>query len=129
MDARRNLSVNAPGRTEAGPATSTIDRAIARVTALEREKAARLLATGKAGGWVRVLDKVERFVDHLDSVRRTRAARRIMADLLTRRVGHGRAALLLREVVGRQKGGWLAKDLRAWVARRKKSRPLGRRSR
>jgi gamma-polyglutamate synthase len=44
-----------------------------------------------------------------------------MGDLFTRRIGHGRAALLLRDVVARQKGGWMVKDLRAWVARRKRS--------
>ncbi len=99
---------------------AALDRAIARLAALEVEKAARLTSTGKVGVGARVLARVERFVDHLDSVRRTRAARRIMADLFARRVGHGRAALLLREVVGRQKGGWLAKDLAAWVGRRRR---------
>jgi len=123
LDAREVLAALTRARAASSPDWAahapTLDRAIARLTALEREKAARLTATGKAGLWVRALDRVERFVDHLDSVRRTRAVRRIMADLFARRVGHGRAALLVREVVGRQKGGWLAKDLRGWVARRR----------
>ncbi len=123
LDAREVRAALVRARADPSPEwtahAARLDQAIARVGALADEKAGRLVATGKAALWVRALDRVERFVDHLDSVQRTRAVRRIMVDLFARRVGHGRAALLLREIVGRQKGGWLAKDLKAWVGRRR----------
>jgi hypothetical protein len=59
----------------------------------------------------RVLDRIEPFVDHLDSVRRSRRAARIMEDLFDQRVSQGRAAVLLRDLVARGKGGWLAADV------------------
>ncbi len=95
-----------------------LDKAIARMTALEADKRAALKSTGKAGVAAQVLGRLERFVDHLDSVRRTYAARRILNDLYAGRLGHGRAAILMRDVVGRGKGGWLMKDIRKWNDRR-----------
>jgi hypothetical protein len=41
-----------------------------------------------------------------------------MDDLFEVRIGQGRAALLLRELVAREKGGWLAKDVARWRERR-----------
>jgi gamma-polyglutamate synthase len=103
---------------EWSPHAPMLDKAIARMTALAAEKRAALKSTGKAGVFARFLGRVERFVDHLDSVRRTAAARRILADLYAGRLGHGRAAILMRDVVGRGKGGWLMKDIRKWNERR-----------
>ncbi len=92
-----------------------VKSAIAKLTQIEKEKAARLEGSGKAGLFTRFLGQVEQLVDHLDSVRRGNRARRVMTDLFAARIGHGRAAILLREVTGRQKGGWLARDLAAWL--------------
>jgi hypothetical protein len=58
----------------------------------------------------RILVGIEPVVDHLDSVRRSRRAVRIMEDLFEKRVSQGRAAVLLRDLVARGKGGWLASD-------------------
>ncbi|WP_437936313.1 capsule biosynthesis protein CapB [Sorangium sp. So ce341] len=96
-----------------------IDGAIRRLEALDKEKTAALVVTGKTGVGTKVLLRIEQFVDHLDSVRRTRWAKIVMNDLFAMRIGHGQAALLLREIVGRQKGGWLAKDLAKWVEKRR----------
>ncbi len=89
-----------------------------RLEAVEREKTTRLHTAETAGLWRRALGRVEALVDHLDSVRRTARAQAIMADLFAHRVGHGRAAILLREVTYRQKGGWLARDLTKALGRR-----------
>ena len=112
--------LRASGAEDWAPQHSLLDSVIERLGKLEAEKSRRLVSSGKASLTVRVLSRVEAFVDHLDSVRRTRLAAKVMGDLFTRRVGHGQAALLLREVTGRQKGGWLAKDLAKWRATRKK---------
>jgi poly-gamma-glutamate synthase PgsB/CapB len=96
---------------------------ITRLADLERVKAARLQSSSKVGLGARVLGRVEQLVDHLDAVRRGNLAGRVMNDLYAARVGHGRAALLLREVTARQKGGWLAKDLAAWVGGRRPQDP------
>jgi gamma-polyglutamate synthase len=91
---------------------------IARLEQMVQDKQSRLHATGKADLFTKVASAIEATVDHLDSARRSRIAGRVMQDLFAARVGHGRAALLLRDITGRQKGGWLAKDLKAWFAKR-----------
>ncbi|HKO91313.1 MAG TPA: capsule biosynthesis protein CapB, partial [Polyangiaceae bacterium] len=90
---------------------------IARLESLVQEKTARLESQSSAGPWARVLGYVEAWVDHLDSARRSTFAGRVLVDLFAARVGHGRAALLLREVTARQKGGWLLKDLKRWASK------------
>ncbi|AKT36952.1 capsule biosynthesis protein CapB [Chondromyces crocatus] len=113
---------------------SLVESAIKRLETLDRDKTAGLDAVAKAGMMKKVLGRLEQGVDHLDSVRRTYRARRVMNDLFAQRVGHSGAALLLREIVGRGKGGWLYKDVtemqekwggrfRAWKAKRKAPKP------
>ncbi len=106
-------SFRAEGR-EWSQHTAMLDNAILRLVSLAKDKRSALQSTGKAGIGASILGRFERFVDHLDSVRRTTWARRIMDDLYAGRLGHGRAAILMRDVVGRGKGGWLVKDLRKW---------------
>jgi hypothetical protein len=91
---------------------------LGRLESLVQEKTQRLVSQSSAGPWARVLRYVEAWVDHLDSARRSKFAGRVLVDVFAARIGHGRAALLLREVTGRQKGGWLLKDLKRWAARR-----------
>ncbi|MGK3977253.1 HEAT repeat domain-containing protein [Sorangium sp. So ce118] len=107
------------GGAEWAEHANLIDGAIRRLEALDKEKTAALVVTGKTGVGTKVLLRIEQFVDHMDSVRRTRWAKIVMDDLFAMRIGHGQAALLLREIVGRQKGGWLAKDLAKWVEKRR----------
>jgi gamma-polyglutamate synthase len=77
---------------------------------VEAARAARLRGAPKRTRMARLLDGIEPVVDHLDSVRRSGRAGRIMDDLFERRVSQGRAAVLLRDLVARGKGGWLASD-------------------
>jgi hypothetical protein len=71
----------------------------------------------KRDSFDRVAGVFEGGLDYLDAVLRYRAAREIMDDLAERRISHGRASLEMRTLVGRQKGGWLAKSLRKrWKA-------------
>jgi len=100
-----------------------ISAAMERLSNLEKDKVTKLQSTGKAGLGQRVLNKVEQLFDHLDSVRRTNTANRVMADLFAARVGHGQAAILLRDVTGRSKGGWLYKDLKKWIAKQEERFP------
>ncbi|HEU4582984.1 MAG TPA: capsule biosynthesis protein CapB [Polyangiaceae bacterium] len=90
---------------------------LARLDTLVQEKTQRLVSQSSAGPWARILRYVEAWVDHLDSARRSKFAGRVLVDLFAARIGHGRAALLLREVTARQKGGWLLKDIKRWKAK------------
>ncbi len=90
---------------------------IARLEALVQERTARLASQTSAGALARALGYVEAWVDHYDSARRSKFAARVLLDLFAARIGHGRAALLLREVTARQKGGWLLKDLKRVLAK------------
>ncbi len=118
-----HVGVASSGPREWAPHTALLESAIARLESLSREKQSALESTGKSGLAATVLGKLERFVDHLDSVRRTTWASRILRDLYASRLGHGRAALLMREVVARGKGGWLLKDIHKWTARLAKKPP------
>jgi poly-gamma-glutamate synthase PgsB/CapB len=77
---------------------------------VETARAARLRGAPKRSRIAMLLDRIEPVVDHLDSVRRSGRAARIMDDLFEKRVSQGRAAVLLRDLVARGKGGWLASD-------------------
>ena len=118
IDCREALEALRVAQSSGDPAwaehANLIDGAIRRLEALDREKTAGLTVVGKAGVGAKILLRVEQMVDHLDSIRRTNRARAVMADLFARRIGHGKAAILLREIVGRGKGGWLVKDLAHW---------------
>ncbi|WP_437894879.1 capsule biosynthesis protein CapB [Sorangium sp. So ce124] len=123
IDLREALAATRAAKEQGGAGwaehANLIDGAIRRLEALDKEKTAALVVTGKTGVGTKVLLRIEQFVDHMDSVRRTRWAKIVMDDLFAMRIGHGQAALLLREIVGRQKGGWLAKDLAKWVEKRR----------
>lgn len=72
---------------------------------------------GRKGPLARVLNWVEPWLDHLDSIRRSRGAAKIMTALFAQRISQAKAAILLRDLVSRQKGGWLAKDVERWTKR------------
>jgi hypothetical protein len=96
-----------PWRAELCATTEHLERVVS-------ERTTRLEATTARKGWLEgLLGRVEPFLDHLDSIRRFRTAKRIMADLGAQRVGQAQAGRLLRDLVARGKGGWLAKDWRA----------------
>lgn len=85
------------------------------LTRVEAARASRLRGAPKRSRVAQLLDRIEPVVDHLDSVRRSGRAARIMEDLFEKRVSQGRAAVLLRDLVARGKGGWLASD---WTSKK-----------
>lgn len=78
------------------------DLAAERVAALGRRRR-RLSLRGA------LLAGIESSLDYLHSVHRRRRARRILDDLVDQRISHPRAAALMRELNGLQKGGWLTR--------------------
>lgn len=61
---------------------------------------------------------VEAFIDASDAVRRRKASDRIYASLIAEQISNQRAAAELKELTSRQKGGWLAKSIKARRERR-----------
>jgi hypothetical protein len=84
----------------------------AKLVRVHRDKLAALgVVHGK--DWLgRAIDQAERWIDPIDSVRRHRRAKRVMRDLVAQRISHDRAAVEMRRLYDRQKGGWLGEALR-----------------
>ncbi len=101
--------VGAAAAREAGAVARDLDGA--RRLLAERRAAceAALGAGGRAGG--RLASAAERVLDVWDGVRRRWRADRTTDDLVAGRISHERAARELRELMKRQKGGWLARLL------------------
>jgi poly-gamma-glutamate synthase PgsB/CapB len=98
------------------------DRVRSKLEAVYAKRVALLRTQTKRDSFDQVAGVLEGGVDYLDAILRYRASRQIMDDLAERRISHGRAALEMRTLVGRQKGGWLAKSLRKrWKAFRRQS--------
>lgn len=77
-----------------------------------------LTATATRSRLARAADWIEGGVDFADAVARRRRADAVLADLVAGRLSHGRAALRMRDLVSRGKGGWLAKSLAGRRSRR-----------
>lgn len=90
---------------------------------------ARVKAQAKTGGRSTVISRVfgavEAFLDAGDAVRRRRLADRIYRDLADERISAQRAALELRELIRRQKGGWLERRVQGWLAALRDNRAAG----
>lgn len=85
-----------------------IGRTDAEVTSSMKDVHRDLEAARHRRGWLRsILLVVESFLDAGDAVGRRKRANRIYRDLLHERIGHERAALELKNLNRRQKGGWL----------------------
>jgi hypothetical protein len=82
-----------------------------RLGPLRQEKAARLRTAQRQSLLMRLCGYIEPFVDHLDAIRRHRRSVHIMRQLVSGKMSQARAVETLRALTGRQKGGWLAKDL------------------
>ncbi len=95
---------------------ANVERAASEIRSHLREGAT------SGGRGQRLLEWVEGLLDAGDAVRRRRAADRIYLDLRRERISHARAALELHELDRRQKGGWVLRELRAMVARRRSPR-------
>jgi poly-gamma-glutamate synthase PgsB/CapB len=88
------------------------ERIRSKLEAVYKARITLLRTQTKRDGFDRVAGVLEGGLDYLDAVLRYRAAQQVMDDLAERRISHGRASLEMRNLVGRQKGGWLAKSLR-----------------
>ena len=84
-----------------------------------RRKAALDVDTGSSGpasqkkaGWKEsAIGWVEGWLDFLDGARRFHESAGIMRDLVDARIAHPKAAVLMRDIYTREKGGWLYKRL------------------
>ncbi len=68
---------------------------------------------GSSGGGIagRIVDGLEAFLDSTDAIARRRAADRIYRAMIAEQISSQRAAVELKKLTSRQKGGWLAADL------------------
>jgi len=75
--------------------------------------AARETMTASRGGgrFAHLSSTLENFLDPGDAIRRRRKADRIYRDMIDERISHDRAALELKKLTARQKGGWLEGDV------------------
>ncbi len=76
-----------------------------------KEETRGRLARAAARLFERALAALERALDSGDSKRRRRLAEQVLRDLVDQRISHERAAAELRDLMKRQKGGWLAKAI------------------
>ncbi|MBL9106347.1 MAG: hypothetical protein JNL82_35825 [Myxococcales bacterium] len=87
-------------------------RVLASATALHQARRQGLGGRARSGRMTAVVGWLEGWIDFVDAVVRQRRAARVMRDLARQRIGHARAALVMRELDARAKGGWLA---RRWL--------------
>jgi poly-gamma-glutamate synthase PgsB/CapB len=89
---------------------ANLDKRLAEIKAAAAASGAQ--PTG--GLAARLLLLLEAFQDSGDAVRRRRKANRIYRDMVRQQISLDRAVVELQELTKRQKGGWLAKDLRRY---------------
>lgn len=82
---------------------------LSQVTAIASTKQRALGATAKPSRFDKVIDGFEATVDFLDAVRRRHEADGVIEQIANETISHGEAAVVMRDIVGRQKGGWIKK--------------------
>ncbi|HLL84341.1 MAG TPA: hypothetical protein VK420_16885 [Longimicrobium sp.] len=85
---------------------------LAKVEALHAERVAGLAVRRGQDRLSRWLGGVEKGVDYLDAIFRRRRSEQVMRDLADERISHARAAMEMRHLHDRQKGGWLEERIR-----------------
>jgi hypothetical protein len=96
---------------------SQAEHVVQHLKKLESEKTARLTATRQRSVLGSVLGFIEPWVDHLDAISRYGGAVVTMRDLALGKLSQATAVERLRDLMGRQKGGWLVKDVEKWRRR------------
>jgi gamma-polyglutamate synthase len=93
--------------------TALLDTVLGRLRGIVERRAAAMSArrARTLGDRLRLLIGVT--FDHLDSVRRQSAARRVLEDLIAGRVSHAAAALEMRSILARAKGAWALRSKQA----------------
>lgn len=90
-----------------------MERARMRADKIFQEKRAKL---GQSGGTTMVdqfFTWLEGWFDNLDSIRRYRQSQRVNQTIVEHRISLARAAIEMRNIYARQKGGWLAKVIKS----------------
>lgn len=83
-----------------------------RKVALDVDTGSSAPAGQKKAGWKETaIGWVEGWLDFLDGARRFHESAGIMRDLVNARIAHAKAAVLMRDIYTREKGGWLYKSL------------------
>jgi len=83
-----------------------------RKAALDVDTGSNAPAGQKKAGWKEsAVGWVEGWLDFLDGARRFHESAGIMRDLVHARIAHSKAAVLMRDIYTREKGGWLYKRL------------------
>ncbi len=89
-----------------------ISSAIRYVESEYEKKLEQLSDVGGHGFLSHVCSVLEQVVDTRDSRRRRKLADSVLKDLVHERISHEQAAIVLRDLTKRQKGGWLERDMR-----------------
>lgn len=111
----RQVLANQPVRQPSPEETVLRDRIRNKLDNIYNTRVAKMSAQTKKDNLDRFARVFEGMVDYLDSIRRHNQTKQVMNDLVEKRISHGRAAIEMRQLVARQKGGWLAKGLRKWM--------------
>lgn len=108
----RAVLARAPHHPATDDELAARQRIAARVEAIWKRRKDALVEQRQAGYADRLAAWGEGWLDWIDSARRSRAAYQLIDDLVALRISHQRAAVEMRKLVGRIKGGWLIKALR-----------------
>ncbi len=102
-----SLSVN-----QTASAQQQIEAAIKHVDAEYAKKMEQLGEVKKEGILNHIFSIFEQILDTRDSRKRRKKADSVINDLIKERISHEQAAIVLRDLTKRQKGGWLEHDIR-----------------
>ncbi len=108
----RAILARTPRHAPSPDEIATRARIASKVETIWTRRLGGLAEQRRAGFLDRLAAWGEGWLDWMDSMRRTHAARQIVDDLVHHRISHGRASVEMRALVGRIKGGWLIKALR-----------------
>ena len=89
-----------------------VERARLRAEKIFEGKRGKLDQSGGNSMTDRALTWLEGWFDNLDSIRRYRQSKRVNRSIVYQRISLAQAAIHMREIYARQKGGWLAKLLK-----------------
>jgi poly-gamma-glutamate synthase PgsB/CapB len=107
IDAGLALRAVESARAQAHEHAGAYDAVVARLRGLVRDRGERIARRTDARTSDELRKAVGETFDFLDSVRRRRMARHVMNQLVRGRISHATAALLMRRILGRSKGGWM----------------------
>jgi hypothetical protein len=121
IDRLRQLIRDSPAEWQ--PHVTAVSEVLADLEGRQRVASARMNAGASQSRWQRALGWFEPLIDHLDGVRRRKRAQATMHALIASHIDVSTAAQQLRDVVARQKGGWLAKDAARLLSRFRAATP------